>query len=251
MRLVAVIVAAVTALFGGIGGPAASSVPAERVTPPLTVAWIGGSEVELRDVSLTGAMADHLPAVGDRPIAYRPYTSIAAMPEDDVAHVDAAVAAGADVLAVSVNPAWLTWEDPYCAAVPGQPVDPVERYVCVLSPISDEITARRHAALTALVDRIVATGLPAYLYFMPHSTTALTDPRIADLIAAREAELAAFDPGVARVRFRPASFTRGLDGFAQPDHFVDMVHLTPGGAQAVAAWLAGDLAGFLATVDVG
>lgn len=219
--------------------------PAERVDDPIDLAWIGGSEVELRDVSLPGALADALPDVAGRPLNVRGYTRIAPMPPDIGAAVAAAVADGADALLISINIAWLTWEFPNCNPPDGVAVDPVERYVCVLTPISDQVTAGNRAAIQAFVDTVVATGLPAYLYLLPHSQTALGDPRLATLLVEREAELDGFDPGVATVEFHAQSFTRFEDGFDQPDQFADMVHPTAAGATAIAGHLAGELERFL------
>lgn len=224
---------------------ATTSEPAQRTADPIDLAWIGGSEVEWNHVSLPAALATAFPMQGDRPVVLHPYTRIAPMPEDIVRRVERAVVDGADALLISMHISWITWEEPACEPSPGAEVDQLYRYVCVLTPISDEVTARRAAALREMVDAVVATGLPAYLYLVPHSTTALEDRRLADLIAEREAELASYDPGVPHVEFYGASFTRGLDGFAQPTQYFDMVHPTALGAEAIAGYLAAELDRFL------
>lgn len=217
------------------------SATAERIETPVQIAMIGGSEVEYAGVSLAAELAATGLELGDRPTGVHAYTTIAAMPEHDVAAIAQAVADGADVLVITLNIAWLTWEEPACNPPEGTTVDPVERYVCVLSPISDAVTARRDAELRRLIDTVVATGLPALLYAIPHSTNALGDPRIADLIATREQQLSGYDPQLDHIRFVAGSFTRGRSGFTEPEAFGDMVHPTETGAQLIAEWLADEL----------
>ena len=212
---------------------------AERLDTPVQIAMIGGSEVEWAGVSVAAELAALGVELAGRPTGVQPYVTIAAMPEHDEAALAQAVADGADVLVITLNIAWLTWEEPHCNPPEGAPPgDQVERYVCVLTPISDEVTARRHAALERLISAVADTGLPTVMFATPHSTTSLADPRIADLIETREQQMAGFDPQLDHIVFVAESFTRGRDGFTEPEAFSDMVHPTPTGARLIAEWLA-------------
>lgn len=75
-----------------------------------TVAFIGGSEVKLREVSLAGEVANRIHTVGGMPARFDAYTVQAPRPIDVLRALDAAVANGSDAIALSINAAWLTDE---------------------------------------------------------------------------------------------------------------------------------------------
>jgi hypothetical protein len=74
---------------------------------PFVVAWIGGSEVKLREVSLAGEVANRIGSFGDRRVQLDAYTLIAPRPIDVLRAVDAAVSNGADAVVISINAVWM------------------------------------------------------------------------------------------------------------------------------------------------
>lgn len=70
------------------------------------VAWIGGSEVKLREVSVPGSFDQRLSAVDGLPLVIDSYNVIAPRMIDVLRAVDSAVASGADAIVVALNPAW-------------------------------------------------------------------------------------------------------------------------------------------------
>ena len=84
--------------------------PPQRTDDPFTVAWIGGSEVKLREVSLAGEVSNRISMFGDRPVQIDAYTLIAPRPIDVIRALDSAQANGADAAVVSINAIWLTDE---------------------------------------------------------------------------------------------------------------------------------------------
>jgi hypothetical protein len=75
-----------------------------------TVAWIGGSEVKLFNVSVPGTFTARVAAVGGRPLVVDTYSVIAPRPIDVVRAVETATANGADAIVVALNPAWTQGE---------------------------------------------------------------------------------------------------------------------------------------------
>ncbi|MEJ7801270.1 MAG: hypothetical protein WKF60_12160, partial [Ilumatobacter sp.] len=84
--------------------------PPPRTDDPFVVAWIGGSEVKLREVSVAGEVAGRIRRFGDRPVQIDAYTLLAPRPIDVIRAVDAAVSGGADAIVLSINATWLTDE---------------------------------------------------------------------------------------------------------------------------------------------
>ncbi|MEO6654427.1 MAG: hypothetical protein ABIP17_17445 [Ilumatobacteraceae bacterium] len=84
--------------------------PPERLDDPFTVAWIGGSEVKLREVSVAGEVDGRIRMFGDRPVQIDAYTLLAPRPIDVIRAVDAAVADGVDAIVLSINATWVTDE---------------------------------------------------------------------------------------------------------------------------------------------
>ena len=72
-----------------------------------TLAWIGGSEVKLREVSVAGAVDQRIDSVGGKPLLIDGYTIIAPRLVDTVRAFDTAVESGADAIVVALNPAWV------------------------------------------------------------------------------------------------------------------------------------------------
>lgn len=74
------------------------------------VAWVGGSEVKLREVSVAGEVANRIHAFGDLPVQVEGYTVVAPRPIDALRAIESAVADGADAIVVSINMVWLNDE---------------------------------------------------------------------------------------------------------------------------------------------
>lgn len=224
-----------------ISVPATVTTPADRVDEPLTVHWVGGSDIAWNDYSLPDDLLADLPTFGERPIVMRTRIVQAVMPVEMRTLVEDAVAAGADAIVTSINPVWLHWDGSSCQ---GTTAAPHEFYRCLLTPVSPDVTAQRNAELQALFAAFVAAGVPVYAYTQPHSAEVLSNPAVAPAIEAAEAALAAFDPGVPTVRLRSRIFTRDTAPMREGVEFFDMVHPTPAGAALMSDWLASDLADF-------
>ncbi len=84
--------------------------PEQRPDDPFVVAWIGGSDVKLREVSVAGEVSTRIAAFGGRPVQIDAYTLLAPRPLDALRAVDSAVANGADAIVLSINASWLTDE---------------------------------------------------------------------------------------------------------------------------------------------
>lgn len=224
-----------------ISEPATVSTPADRVDEPLTVHWVGGSDIAWNDYSLPDDLLADLPTFGERPIVMRTRIVQAVMPVEMRTLVEDAVAAGADAIVTSVNPVWLHWDGSSCLGTTAAPHD---FYRCLLTPTSAEVTAQRTAELQALFAAFADAGVPVYVYTQPHSAEVLANPAVASAIEAAEAALAGFDPGVPTVRVRSRIFTRDTTPMREGVEFFDMVHPTPIGTAVMSDWIAADLADF-------
>lgn len=214
-----------------------------RSDTPLVVDWIGGSDVVLNSVSLPAAVAARVSHVGGEPVVFRARTAIAPMAPVQRQMIEQAAEGGADALIVSVNLAWRHWDEVSCDGI--EP--PHTRYRCLLQSTSSDVDAQRDLEFSAMVDAAVESGLPVYLYTVPHSTTAHANPAIDPLIADAEAWVSSFDPGVERVRVVDRSFGREIPDLHEGEHFIDMVHPTASGVEYLADWLADDLRTFWAS----
>lgn len=219
--------------------PATVSEPADRITDAAVVVWIGGSDVMLDDRDLPAAVGARVESIDDRPLLLVGDTMIAPTVDDVRTRVSSAAERDVDGVIVALNPSWIHWDGAACAGL--QPND--ARYACLMTPVSASATAANSVELTALFDTIVATGLPAYLYTIPHSADALASPLTGGLVTEVEAEMAAFDPGVDRLEF-VGIFNRGLDGMSEGDGFINIVHPSVAGVERLADWLATDLVRF-------
>jgi hypothetical protein len=220
--------------------PAVVTEPADRITEAAVVAWIGGSDVVLDDRDLPAAVDSRIDAIGDRPLLLVADTMIAPTVADVRDRVVAAAARGVEGLIVALNPSWVQWDGASCEGMTPKEV----RYACLMTPVSAEVMATNAAALAELVDAVVATGLPAYLYVIPHSADSLSNPLIRDLIADAETAMATFDPGVDHVELVTPIFNRGLAGMGEGDGFINIVHPSVVGVERLADWLAAELLRF-------
>ena len=221
--------------------PATVTTPADRVDEPLTVYWIGGSDVAWNEMSLPDAVLADLPSFGDRPIVMRASTVQAVMPLEMRELFDGAVAAGADAIVMSINPVWLHWDGAACL---GEPAAPYDFYRCVLTPVSAAVTAQRAQELTALFAAASASGVPVRVHPAPLGGGAgRRVPRTVDR-GGRGC------PGRVRPRrrerpLRSRIFTRDTAPMHEGVEFSDMLHPTPGGrGTALSDWLANDIADF-------
>lgn len=85
--------------FGGF-------LPPEHDDDSFTVAWLGGSEVKLRQISVPGAFENRVTAVGGRPLLIDSYNVVAPRLIDMLRAVDTALDHDADAIVVALNPAW-------------------------------------------------------------------------------------------------------------------------------------------------
>ncbi len=88
----------------------AGFLPPEHDPESFTVAWVGGSEVKLREISIPGAFDQRVDTVGGRPIEIDSYNVIAPRIIDAIRAIDTAEGAGADAIVVALNPAWVRTE---------------------------------------------------------------------------------------------------------------------------------------------
>lgn len=214
-----------------IDDAATSSAPAERIDDTLTIAWIGGSDVELDGRSLPSALAARDIRVDGRRVSISADVTIGPMPADLVSSVDAAVARGADALIVALSPSWTTWNGhDDCEGV----APPHAFYACILTPAAGTDVDHLRSEIARLIATIVASGVPAYVYVLPHSEEALDDPVLSDRLAAAEREIDRLDPAVDRITFVGHVLTRDLAGFREGADFYDMVHPTVAGIERLA-----------------
>lgn len=223
-----------------VEAPATVSTPADRLDAPLTVDWVGGSDVAWEGVSLPDRFVEYHPLFADRPVDMRTRIRQAVMAGGVRELVGEARAARTTALIMSINPVWLHWDEAACSDLAVQH----ERYRCLLSPISPSLSAQRADELGALVDAAVGVGVPLYVYTQPHSTDSLSSPLLADVLEEAEERIAAYDPGSPRVRFRARIFTRDMDPLVEGVDFIDMVHPTQTGVARLGRWLADDITDF-------
>jgi hypothetical protein len=229
-----------SAAIAPLDRPATVTTPAERVDRPLRVDWVGGSDVELHQVSLPDAFLRHRSVVDGRPLDLRARTQIGALAPDVEAMIRAALDDRVEALIVSFNPVWLHFLEGSCDSL----AVPRDRYGCLLTPVSASITADRQAEIESLMRAIVTADVPVYLYMQPHSADVMADPAVGPLIADAEQRLATFDPGMATVLLRARNITRDVGAAREGVEFHDMVHLTSDGAAVLGEWLAADVGAF-------
>jgi hypothetical protein len=226
--------------------PAGVTRLADRLTPPWRVDWLGGSDIAWRDVSLPGAFTRRVPAAEGRTIAMRTRVRQALMPAGAAELVAEAVEAGTQAMILSLNLAWLHWDELGCAGI----TPPRRRYDCLLTPISPAVTTQRAEEIRAVITAAAAPGVPVYIYVQPHSTDVLTDPVVSRRIAEAESTVAGFDPHLPHVRLVAQTFTRWTPAVPEGVAFYDMVHPTAAGAEVLADWLAADIPRFWASTGL-
>lgn len=227
-----------TTVIDRIDEPATATTPAERLDDELVVTWIGGSDLELDGRSLPAAVAARSPTNDGRAIRIIADVSIGPLPADIRERVERAVDRNVDGLIVPLSPSWLTWNghDDCRGLTP-----PHAFYSCILDPAPGTDVDALRAETAALVDTIVASGIPAYLYVIPHSAEALADPLLSGRLASSEATFAALDPGIARITYIGHVVTRDLDDLHEGVDFFDMVHPTEAGIERLADFFAAAL----------
>ena len=216
--------------------------PAERLDDDLVVTWIGGSDLELDGRSVPDAVAPLLADVDGRSIRLDVDTVTAPLPSDVAVSVERAADRNVDALVVSMSPSWTAWDGhDECAGT----TPPHDYYLCVLTPRPSTDVGVLEAELAALVETIVSTGIPAFVYVIPHSTDALRNPTLERRLAAAEVVFEQIAPAGARVEYRPTILTRGIDDLREGVEFFDMVHPTEAGIDRLAPLFAAELDRFL------
>lgn len=225
-----------------IDQPATVTTLAERVDDAIRITWIGGSEIDLDGRSLPDAVAALSPTAGDRPIHVFADTKIAPLPHEVAERVERATRRNTDGLVVILNPSWLSWDGhTECSGIAA----PHDFYACVLTPRPDTDVAALSADVTDLIDAVVDTGLPAYVYVIPHSAESLANPLLAPLLAAAEAQFAEMNPRLERVGFVDHIVSRDLAPMREGVEFNDMVHPSEVGIDRLAEHFADEFTTFL------
>ena len=161
-----------------------------------------------------------------------------ARPADLIELLGTGSATRPDAIVMSLNVNWWTWNPGYCE---GDFATPADRYDCLLAERPGQIG--RDAAIGALTEQITAvadSGIPVWVYVMPHSTSSLD--RHGDALRRIEQMIADADPHHPNVEWSSKVVTRS-SGLDEPESFVDMVHPTAVGAGQIAEILAGWLTG--------
>ncbi len=220
---------------------------ADRLDEAVRLTWIGGSEIELEDRSLPDAVAGLAPIIDSRPLVVFADTKIAPLPSEVETRVRRAAGNGADGLVVALNPSWLSWDGHIdCAEI----AEPHEFYTCVLQPRPGTDVDGLRGDVARLIDTIVATGLPSYLYVIPHSAESLADPQLALLLGAAETKFAELDPHLDRITYVGHVLSRDLEPLREGAEFNDMVHPSPSGVERLAAFFATEFSRVFATVPL-
>jgi hypothetical protein len=214
-----------------IDEPATGTTPADRLDEAVHITWIGGSDLDLEDRSLPNAVMAREPTIGERRLTVFADTQIAPLPHEVEARVEQAAARNVDGLVVILNPSWLSWDghDECSGITPAHAY-----YVCVLEPRPETDVAALRDDVRSLVDTIVATGLPAYVYVIPHSAESLANPELAPRLAATERQFAELDPGLDRIEYIGHILSRDLEPLHEGVEFDDMVHPSKAGVEVLA-----------------
>ncbi len=221
--------------------PATGTTPADRLDEAVHITWIGGSDLDLDGRTIPAAVEARDPMLGERPLTVFADTQIAPLPHEVEARVEAAAARNVDGLVVILNPSWLSWDGhEECAGI-----SPAHAYyACVLEPRPEtDVTALRDD-VRSLIDTIVGTGLPAYVYVIPHSAESLADPELAPRLAATESQFAELDPGLERIEYIDHVVSRDLEPLREGVEFNDMVHPSEAGVQRLADFFADEFVRF-------
>lgn len=211
--------------------PATATTPADRLDEAVHLTWIGGSDLDLDGRSVPAAVMARSPMLGDRPLVVVADTKIAPLPGEVEARVEQAAERNTDGLVVILNPSWLSWDGhEECSGI-----TPAHAYyACVLQPRAETDVAALRDDVRSLVDTIVATGIPAYLYVIPHSAESLADPELEPRLAATESQFAELDPELERIEYIGHILSRDLEPLREGVEFNDMVHPSEVGVEVLA-----------------
>lgn len=224
-----------------IDEPATVTSLADRVDDAFGITWVGGSEIDLDGRSLPDAVAARSPTAGGRPLHVFADTKIAPLPSEVAERVERAARRNTDGLVVILNPSWLSWDGhTECSGIAA----PHDFYACVLTPRPETDVAALRRDVTDLIDTVVDTGLPAYLYVIPHSAESIANPQLAPLLESAEAQFAQMDPGLDRVEFIDRVISRDLEPLREGVEFNDMVHPSELGIERLADFFADEFGRF-------
>lgn len=214
-----------------IDEPATATTPADRLEDGVHITWIGGSDIDHDGRSIPAAVMARSPMIGDRPLLVFADTKIAPLPAEVETRVEQAAERNVDGLVVILNPSWLSWDghDACAGIVPAH-----DYYACVLEPLPGTDVGSLRDDVSSLVDTVVDTGLPAYLYVIPHSAESLAHPELGPRLEATEAQFADLDPEVKRVEYIGHIFSRDLEPLHEGVEFNDMVHPSEFGVEVLA-----------------
>lgn len=225
----------------GIDEAATVTTPADRVDEAVHITWIGGSDIDLDGRSIPDAVMARAPMIDERPIVVVADTKIAPLPAEVEARVEQAAARNVDGLVVILNPSWLSWDGhEECSGI----APAHDYYACVLEPLPDTDVEALSDDVRSLVDAVVATGLPAYLYVIPHSAESLTHPELGRRLAATEQQFAELDPALDRIEYIGHIASRDLDPLHEGTEFNDMVHPSEIGVERLAEHFAAEFVRF-------
>ncbi|MDW3216657.1 MAG: hypothetical protein R8G01_21880 [Ilumatobacteraceae bacterium] len=221
--------------------PATATTPADRLDEAVHLTWIGGSDLDLDGRSVPAAVMARSPMLGDRPLVVVADTKIAPLPGEVEARVEQAAERNTDGLVVILNPSWLSWDGhEECSGI-----TPAHAYyACVLEPRPETDVSALRDDVRSLVDTIVATGIPAYLYVIPHSAESLADPELEPRLAATESQFAELDPELERIEYVGHILSRDLEPLREGVEFNDMVHPSEVGVEVLADFFAGEFVRF-------
>lgn len=215
--------------------------PADRVETPVLLTWVGGSDVVDDELSLPAAAAARMGRIDDRPVEVRAVTDV----DPDLARIGQLVAEAVDDGAVGL----IVAISPTLAAYGGtgdcDDVTPdAARIACLLEPPVGSELDEREAELQQLVDDIVASGRPAFVYISGVSSQSLDDAELGADITTAEATIASVDPADTSVSFGTASITRGVTGADEGTAFVDALTPSASGVELLADLLTPDIEAF-------
>lgn len=206
----------------------ATTVPVTLPMPAVwNVAWVGGSEAVLRDVSLPAAATRLTPTLTGVPATYTAFAKIDPSPAETAAFARQAADEGANALVVTLNPQWI--HERQCEGIDS----PHTRFACLLAP-GDPVGL---ADISALLDELATINLPTLLVMQPTSSDAATNPELVPLIADVRRQLTELVPDSRLLAIADVEFTAGRAEFAEGVGFYDMVHPTPAGADPLAVEL--------------
>jgi len=237
---------------GAIGGAATvgggagrgGAAPADRISTPVLLAWIGGADVVNDEVSVPAAVATRVTTIDERPVELRPIVETDPDIDDVIDLIGDAVTDGADGLVVAISPTLAAWGGTdRCDGVVPEPAF----IACLLDPPTGTDAAERTDALERLVDAIVAADTPTLVYISGVSAQAFADPSLGPDITTAENAIAVLDPTSTAIEFGSESITRDVTGADEGTAFLDAVTISDAGAELIADALAPAIDSFFST----